>query len=69
MYFLVYKDISGYWRWRLCGIGDRIVAESGEAYYSKLDCMNMIRHLQNNALNAPIREVMEVEYGHSKYSS
>lgn len=55
MYYEMYKDVSGYWRWRLIAANSRIIANSGEGYYNKADCTHAIG-LVKSAYNAPVRE-------------
>jgi len=55
MRFLVYKDTAGYWRWRLVAANNRTIADSGEGYYNKQDCVTAIGLVQS-AYNAPIYE-------------
>lgn len=38
----VYRDKGGQWRWRLVAINGNIIANSGEGYKNKLDCVEMI---------------------------
>jgi uncharacterized protein YegP (UPF0339 family) len=40
--FKVYKDAGGEWRWRLVAGNDRIIADSGEGYRDKSDCLHAI---------------------------
>lgn len=43
MYYTMYKDARGEWRWRLQSSGNhRIVAVSGEGYINKQDCLHAI---------------------------
>ena len=55
MYYEMYKDLSGYWRWRFIAANGRILADSGEGYSNKADCLNGI-NLVKSAYNAPVRE-------------
>lgn len=55
MYYFVYRDAQNQWRWRLYAADYRIVAESGEDYYNRSDCINAIA-LAKRSANAPIRE-------------
>lgn len=32
MYFQLYKDAAGYWRWTLFAVNGRKIADSGEGY-------------------------------------
>ncbi|HEX3184231.1 MAG TPA: DUF1508 domain-containing protein [Pyrinomonadaceae bacterium] len=55
MRFLVYKDTAGYWRWRLVAANNRTIADSGEGYNNKQDCLSAISLVQS-AYAAPIYE-------------
>jgi uncharacterized protein YegP (UPF0339 family) len=35
----IYKDASGYWRWRRTALNGRIVGASSEGYINKSDCI------------------------------
>jgi uncharacterized protein YegP (UPF0339 family) len=52
MNFEVYKDASGKWRWRLRAINNKIVADSGESYHNRLDCLGAIRIIKAEAPDA-----------------
>jgi uncharacterized protein YegP (UPF0339 family) len=39
MKFYIYKDRAGYWRWRLQAGNNRMVADSGEGYFNRDDCL------------------------------
>jgi uncharacterized protein YegP (UPF0339 family) len=54
MYFQIYMDGSGYWRWRLRAANHEIIA-SGEAYYNKSDCLRAIA-LVKGTYGAPVYE-------------
>lgn len=51
----VYKDASGQWRWQLVAANNRIVADSGEGYHNKQDCLSAIE-LVRNSKDAPLKE-------------
>lgn len=55
MKYVVYKDVQGYWRWRLYADNNRIIADSGEGYVNKQDCLNGIS-LVKQSYNAPVYE-------------
>lgn len=56
MRFHVYTDTAGYWRWRLLAANNRTIADSGEGYFNKQDCLAGIE-LVKSAFNAPVYEV------------
>ena len=53
MYYEVYKDAIGQWRWRLKSTNHRTIADSAEAYWNKTDALNGIS-LVKNSYNAPV---------------
>lgn len=53
--YSVYKDSSGEWRWQLRAANNRIIADSGEGYHNKQDCLHAIALVQNSQ-DAPIEE-------------
>jgi uncharacterized protein YegP (UPF0339 family) len=55
MSYSVYKDATGQWRWRLVAANNRIVADSGESYHNKQDCLSAIELIKNSK-NAPVNE-------------
>jgi uncharacterized protein YegP (UPF0339 family) len=55
MAYWMYKDVQGYWRWRLVAANNRIIANSGEGYANKGDCLSAIYLVQGSG-NAPIYE-------------
>lgn len=42
LFFWVYKDATGQFRWRLYAANNRIIADSGEGYHNKKDCVDAI---------------------------
>ena len=42
MHYRIYKDNSGYWRWNFKSSNGNIIADSGECYHNKNDCLNGI---------------------------
>lgn len=38
MFFQMYKDTRGEWRWALIGGNGRVIADSAEGYRDKRDC-------------------------------
>ena len=53
MAFYVYLDAQGYWRWRLLAANQRIIADSGEGYVNKSDCIHGL-NLVKQSYNAPV---------------
>jgi uncharacterized protein len=42
MYYYVYLDLAKQWRWTLYAANNRKIANSGEGYYNKTDCVAAI---------------------------
>ncbi|HCY26177.1 TPA: DUF1508 domain-containing protein [Candidatus Nomurabacteria bacterium] len=55
MYFEIYKDSRGYFRWRFISSNGRIIADSAEGYASKEGALNGINIIKSYSYNAPIR--------------
>lgn len=55
MVYYIYKDVQGYWRWHLLAANNRKIADSGESYYNKSDCLAAINLVKGSA-NAPVYE-------------
>lgn len=55
MTYSVYKDAGGQWRWRLVAANNRIIADSGESYHNKQDCLAAIELIKNSK-DAPVSE-------------
>jgi uncharacterized protein YegP (UPF0339 family) len=53
--YQVYKDASGEWRWKLLAANHQIIADSGEGYRDKQDCLHAIA-LVKDSKDAPVRE-------------
>ena len=56
MQYRIYRDIASHWRWRLIASNNRIIADSGESYWNKSDCMSAIALVKGSA-QVPIYEV------------
>lgn len=55
MTYYYYKDSKGEWRWRLKAANDRILADSGEGYKSKQDCLDDVERVKKSS-DAPVKE-------------
>ncbi|HEU4594627.1 MAG TPA: DUF1508 domain-containing protein [Pyrinomonadaceae bacterium] len=55
MTYYIYKDASGEWRWRLLASNNRNIANSGEGYVNKQDCLAAIE-LVKDSTDAPVKE-------------
>lgn len=56
MYFVMYKDQTGGWRWRLLAENHQIVADSGESYASRNHCLHGIRLTKSTQAATPVIE-------------
>jgi uncharacterized protein len=54
-HFKLYQDGTMMWRWRLKAANGRTIADSGEGYYNKQDCLNGIKLVKGSS-SAPIYE-------------
>ncbi|AVW92519.1 YegP family protein [Celeribacter baekdonensis] len=55
MYYVLYKDAGGYWRWRLRAANNKTIADSGEGYFNRSDALSGIALVKQSS-NAPVRE-------------
>lgn len=55
MYYWIYRDRLSQWRWRLVAANSRVIADSGEGYYNKSDCLAGIALVKGSAA-VPVRE-------------
>lgn len=53
--FHVYEDSAGEWRWHLKAANGRVVADSGEGYRDRADCLHGIE-LVKGSKDAPVKE-------------
>ena len=56
MFFYLYKDVAGYWRWTLHAANNKKIADSGEGYFNKADALNGINLVKNTSVGTPVRE-------------
>ena len=56
MVYLVYRDRAGQWRWNLTAVNGRKLADSGEGYFNKQDCLAAVNRVKGSS-SAPVREV------------
>ncbi|MGC9368821.1 MAG: YegP family protein [Paracoccaceae bacterium] len=59
--FLIYKDSAGEYRWRLQASNAKTIADSGEGYKNKSDCMHGIQLVMDTTSNTPIWKTSDVE--------
>lgn len=55
MRYVLYIDIGGYWRWRLVAEDNRTIADSGNGYLNKDDCLAAIELVKTSG-TAPVYE-------------
>jgi uncharacterized protein YegP (UPF0339 family) len=55
MKYVIYRDGMAQWRWRLVAANGKIIANSGEAYFNKQDCIGAISLVKSSG-NAPVVE-------------
>ena len=55
MYFELYLDTAGHWRWTLFAGNHRKIANSGEGYFNKSDAEYAIQLVKSSAA-APVYE-------------
>jgi uncharacterized protein YegP (UPF0339 family) len=53
--YTVYRDKSGYWRWRYKARNGKIISDSGEGYVNKSDCQAGI-NIMKGSTNDPVYE-------------
>jgi uncharacterized protein YegP (UPF0339 family) len=53
--YLVFQDSSGEWRWHLRAANNRIIADSGEGYHNREDCLHGIA-LVKDSKDAPVKD-------------
>jgi uncharacterized protein YegP (UPF0339 family) len=55
MRYEIYKDVQLLWRWRLKAANNKTIADSGESYQNKQDCLDAIT-LVKGSKDAPVTE-------------
>jgi uncharacterized protein YegP (UPF0339 family) len=56
--FETYKDKSGEYRWRLTHTNGQVIANSGEGYKAKVNALNGIKSVQENASGAIVEDLV-----------
>ena len=56
MYFVIYKDAAGQWRWHLKAINHETIAH-GESYITKQSCLHAIELIKSTNANTRVVEV------------
>lgn len=55
MQYVVFKDSAGRWRWHLLAANNEMLADSGQGYINKSDCLKAIAFVKSSS-NAPVQE-------------
>ncbi len=53
--FWMYRDANQQWRWSLYAGNNRMIANSGEAYHNKSDCLHAISIVRGSG-DSPVYE-------------
>ncbi|NUN68839.1 MAG: DUF1508 domain-containing protein [Bacteroidetes bacterium] len=56
MYFQLFQDVQLNWRWRLRSANHRIIADSGESYINRQDCLSAIILVMDTNRNTPVNQ-------------
>lgn len=54
IHFRVYKDADTEWRWALIAKNSKILADSGESYRRKAECLKAVEKIKNQAAYAEV---------------
>ena len=54
MAYHIYKDVNGHWRWYLSAGNNRKIANSGESYWNKEDCLHAINLVKGTDSKTPV---------------
>jgi len=57
MFFELYRDKKGEYRWRLKAHNLKIIATSGEGYHNKKDCRDELEQIKKHAAEAKVIEI------------
>lgn len=56
--FVVYKDRVSQYRWRFIADNGKIIADSGEGYINRSDCIHGIGIIKKEAPTSGVREIL-----------
>ena len=56
MRFILYRDVKKEYRWKMVASNGNIVADSGEGYKNKKDCLATVDSIKRTVAEAPIEE-------------
>lgn len=54
--YYIYRDRAGHWRWTLRSANNRTIADSGEGYVNRSDCLSAIS-LVSTSGNALVKDL------------
>lgn len=57
MWFELDQNVNGQWIWRLKTSNGRTIADSGESYVSRQDCLHGIQLVKGTDWNTPVRHL------------
>ena len=55
MAYYIYRDVQNLWRWHLLAGNNRKIANSGEGYYNRDDCLSAISLVKGSS-TTPVYE-------------
>lgn len=56
MYFTIYRDVAGGWRWTLYAANNRKIADSGESYVNKEGAIWGVNLVKSTTPSTPVYE-------------
>jgi uncharacterized protein YegP (UPF0339 family) len=56
MKFVTYRDARKEYRWRLVAANGNIVADSGQGYKNKNDCLSTLESIRKMVAEAPVED-------------
>lgn len=62
MYFILYKDAQGQWRWNYNSVNHKIIAMSSESYINKQDAISSINLVKTGAATARVYDKTQETY-------
>ena len=57
MQYVLYKDANSQFRWQLQAANRRVIANSGEGYHNKTDCISAINLVRGTDGNTPLTDI------------
>ncbi len=53
----VYRDRAGRWRWRLRAVNGKVIADSGQGYHARRECVLAAKRTRESMADAAVWEV------------